>query len=218
VCDFLSALEAEKPAGFIGASSFRTGPAPWLPGPAYLDWYRIGGFADLEALNEGAVTASRKAPHVAVAALAAGGAGGIYRHKSGPKMSALQSSRTGSASPGHALRRAVRAPRGAARLALDAPDGARPVSGVALFAPARAELPFPSLPMAIETVGPIDFTGPLRSGATPASLRPPRHRTPTIRGGSMRRNLRSNLAKLILLGTVALTGSEALAQASPDRR
>jgi hypothetical protein len=82
--EFLAALEAEKPAGFLGGSSFRTGSAPWLPGPAFLDWYRIGGFADLEALNEGAVTASRKAPHDAIAALAAGGAGGIYRHKSGP--------------------------------------------------------------------------------------------------------------------------------------
>jgi hypothetical protein len=82
--EFLAALEAEKPAGFLGASSFRTGSAPWLPGPAFLDGYRIGGFADLEALNEGAVTASRKVPHDAIAALAAGGAGGIYRHKAGP--------------------------------------------------------------------------------------------------------------------------------------
>ncbi len=84
LADFLAALDADKPAGFLGACSFRTGAAPWLPGPAYLDWYRVGAFADLDALNDGAISASRKAPHDAVAALARGGAGGIYRHKSGP--------------------------------------------------------------------------------------------------------------------------------------
>jgi len=81
---FQSALEAEPPAGYRGAFTLRHGAAPWLPGPAYLDWYTVDGFADLGTLNEAAVTASRKMPHDAVAALAGGGAGGVYAHRGGP--------------------------------------------------------------------------------------------------------------------------------------
>ena len=82
--EFLLALEAEKPPGYLGALSMRHGAAAWLPGPAYLDWYRVAGFADLGTLNEGAVGGSRRAPHDAVAVMAAGGAGGVYELQQGP--------------------------------------------------------------------------------------------------------------------------------------
>jgi hypothetical protein len=39
----------------------------------------VDDFAALGALNEAAVTAARQAPHDAVARLAAGGVGGVYR-------------------------------------------------------------------------------------------------------------------------------------------
>ena len=84
VVQFQEALAANPPAGFRGAITMRHEAAPWLPGQAYLDWYLVDGFADLEALNEGAVTASRKGPHDSVAALAQGGAGGLYKLLSGP--------------------------------------------------------------------------------------------------------------------------------------
>src|SRR3989442_11147931 len=74
--EFFQALEAEKPLGYLGGLSMRHGGAAWLPGPAYLDWYRVSGFADLGTLNEGAVGGSRRAPHDAVAVMGAGGAGG----------------------------------------------------------------------------------------------------------------------------------------------
>ena len=84
LADFLAALTAAPPAGFRGAATLRHEAAPWLPGPAYVDWYMVDGFADLAALNDGAVTAARKVPHDAVARLAEGGLGGVYKLQSGP--------------------------------------------------------------------------------------------------------------------------------------
>src|SRR2546428_2397358 len=82
--EFFQALEAEKPLGYLGGLSMRHGAAAWLPGPAYLDWYRVSGFADLGTLNDGAVSGSRRAPHDNVAAMAGGGAGGVYELQQGP--------------------------------------------------------------------------------------------------------------------------------------
>src|SRR6266850_1802413 len=82
--EFLQSMEADKPLGYLGGLSLRHGEASWLPGPAYLDWYRVSGFADLGMLNEGAVSGSRRAPHDDVARMAAGGAGGLYELQQGP--------------------------------------------------------------------------------------------------------------------------------------
>ncbi|HUJ27584.1 MAG TPA: hypothetical protein VLW85_16280 [Myxococcales bacterium] len=76
---FHEAMRAAPPAGFRGSYAFRHGAAPWLPGPAYLDWYLVDGFAELQSLNDGAISLSRKEPHDAVAAQARGGAGGVYK-------------------------------------------------------------------------------------------------------------------------------------------
>ena len=84
IAQFQTALAADPPAGFRGAVTLRHEAAPWLPGTAYVDWYLIDAFGDLQALNDAAVSASRKAPHDEVAALAAGGAGGIYKLLAGP--------------------------------------------------------------------------------------------------------------------------------------
>lgn len=45
---------------------------------AVLDWYLVHDFGALGLLNEAAVSTSRAAPHDAAAAVAAGGAGGLY--------------------------------------------------------------------------------------------------------------------------------------------
>lgn len=84
IAAFQAALAAEPPAGFRGGLTLRHEAAPWLPREAYLDWYMVDGFADLHSLNDGAISASRKAPHDSVAALAAGGLGGVYKLHSGP--------------------------------------------------------------------------------------------------------------------------------------
>lgn len=81
--EFQTALGAHPPSGFRRGYTLAHPAAPWLPGPAYLDWYVVGAFADLQALSDGAVTGARKGPHDAVAAEVRSGAGGIYLHAGG---------------------------------------------------------------------------------------------------------------------------------------
>ena len=77
---FHRALRSAPPTGFRGSRVLAVEGAPWAPGtPAYEDWYFLDDFAALGALNEAAVTAARQAPHDAVARVAGGGAGGVYR-------------------------------------------------------------------------------------------------------------------------------------------
>lgn len=77
---FHRALRGGPPPGFRGSRVLAIDGAPWAPGsPAYEDWYLLDDFAALGALNEAAITAARQAPHDAVARLAGGGAGGVYR-------------------------------------------------------------------------------------------------------------------------------------------
>jgi hypothetical protein len=77
---FHVALAAAPPAGFLRSLSVRVSRAPWAAGggDAYEDWYLVQDFGALGLLNEAAVSASRAAPHDAVVAVAAGGAGGLY--------------------------------------------------------------------------------------------------------------------------------------------
>ncbi len=80
---FHRALRAAPPPGFRGSRILAIGGAPWVPAaPAYEDWYLLDDFAALGALHEAAITATRQAPHDAVARLAAGGAGAVYRRLS----------------------------------------------------------------------------------------------------------------------------------------
>src|SRR5215475_314715 len=77
---FHAALAAAPSAGFLGSFSVSLAHAPWAAGggEAYEDWYLVQDFCALGLLNEAAVSASRAAPHDAAAAVAAGGAGGVY--------------------------------------------------------------------------------------------------------------------------------------------
>lgn len=77
---FHEALRAEEVAGFTGSAPFRLPePVPWLSDkPGYADWYHVDDAAALDALNEAAVTAGRKMPHDAVAAMMEEGWGGLY--------------------------------------------------------------------------------------------------------------------------------------------
>jgi hypothetical protein len=82
---FHAALAAAPSAGFLGSCSVALSYAPWAAGggDAYEDWYMVQDFSALGFLNEAAVSASRAAPHDAAAAVAAGGAGGLYRLQHG---------------------------------------------------------------------------------------------------------------------------------------
>ena len=82
---FHAALGAAPPEGFARSVSVAVTGAPWANdgGEAYEDWYLVRGSADLDPLNDAAVTASRSAPHDAAAAVVAGGAAGLYRLRMG---------------------------------------------------------------------------------------------------------------------------------------
>ena len=83
--EFHSSLAATPPAGFSTSFSLRVAGAPWVADglEAYEDWYIVNDFSALGALNEGAVSGSRSAPHDAAANAAEGGAGGLYLLRQG---------------------------------------------------------------------------------------------------------------------------------------
>jgi hypothetical protein len=87
---FHAALAAAPAPGFLRSFSVGLSGAPWAAGggDAYEDWYLVQDFGALGALNEAAVSASRTAPHDAAAAVASGGAGGLYRLRGGEALSA----------------------------------------------------------------------------------------------------------------------------------
>lgn len=70
--------------GLVETAVYRVAGLPWLPvEAAYEDWYVVHGFADLEALNVGAVAGDAKAAHDAAAAASSSGAGALYGVQSG---------------------------------------------------------------------------------------------------------------------------------------
>ncbi len=77
---FHTALSSAPPSGFLHSYCVALTGAPWAieGGEAYEDWYLIENYAALGELNEAAVTGRRAEPHEAAAAVAAGGAGGLY--------------------------------------------------------------------------------------------------------------------------------------------
>ncbi len=82
--DFHRRLAAAGVAGLVANTTYRIEGAGWPGGsPAYEDWYLLGGFGDLEALNEQAVSPPMKEAHDRPAHATAGAAGGLYRVLSG---------------------------------------------------------------------------------------------------------------------------------------
>jgi hypothetical protein len=76
---FHRVLAGSPPPGFVRSATYRIRGAFWLPAHGgYEDWYELADWTALGALNAAAVSASMRAEHDAAAALAAGGAGGVY--------------------------------------------------------------------------------------------------------------------------------------------
>ena len=71
--------------GLLSSVTWQVAAVPWGPpyGRCYADWYLANDFASLEALNEAAVSGSRRGPHDRVAVLSGGGVGGLYRLRTG---------------------------------------------------------------------------------------------------------------------------------------
>lgn len=85
LCRFHDALALAPSDGFRGSWSLALRGARWANdgGPAYEDWYLLGGSADLDRLNDAAVSGARQAPHDSAAAGTAGGTAGLYRLRHG---------------------------------------------------------------------------------------------------------------------------------------
>jgi hypothetical protein len=82
---FHQALTEAAPAGFVRSTCLRVDALPWdADRHGYEDWYLVEDWAALGVLNEGAVTGRPRGPHDEAALRAAGGAGGLLRHRSGP--------------------------------------------------------------------------------------------------------------------------------------
>lgn len=82
---FQQALAAAPPPGFRESFVHSVRGASWANGGggAYEDWYLVGGSADLDPLNDAAVSSARRVPHDEAAAAAGGGTAGLYRLRLG---------------------------------------------------------------------------------------------------------------------------------------
>jgi len=83
--EFVRSLAASPLEGFAGARTFAIDRLPWSEGdgPLFEDWYLLRGSADLDELNDAAVSGGRSASHARLATVAAWGAGGLYRLRAG---------------------------------------------------------------------------------------------------------------------------------------
>jgi hypothetical protein len=82
---FQRALAESPSVGFVRSFSHAISGAPWANagGEAYEDWYLVRDSAALDPLDEAAVSASRRSPHDAAAALAAAGTAGLFQMRLG---------------------------------------------------------------------------------------------------------------------------------------
>ena len=82
---FHDALKAAPSDGFSASWSVALDQVQWANNGAdsYEDWYLVRNSADLDPLNDAAISASRKVPHDKAAAALAGGSAGLYRPRLG---------------------------------------------------------------------------------------------------------------------------------------
>lgn len=83
--DFHAALKAAPSDGFSRSWSVALRGATWANNglDSYEDWYLVRTSADLDPLNDAAISASRKMPHDRVASGTEGGSAGLYRVRAG---------------------------------------------------------------------------------------------------------------------------------------
>ena len=82
---FHEALKAAPSDGFSRSWSAALHGTPWANNgqDSYEDWYLVRNSADLDPLNDAAISASRKVPHDKAAAGTEGGSAGLYRVRAG---------------------------------------------------------------------------------------------------------------------------------------
>jgi hypothetical protein len=73
------ALRAAGVPGLRGVRVSRLASVPWLGGrTGYEDWHLLDASADLDVLNDAAISGARRLPHDRIAALAGEGTAGLY--------------------------------------------------------------------------------------------------------------------------------------------
>jgi hypothetical protein len=76
---FHDVLRAAGVRGLRGVRVSRLETIPWLGGkPGYEDWHLLDGSANLDVLNDAAISEARRQPHDRIAALAGEGTAGLY--------------------------------------------------------------------------------------------------------------------------------------------
>lgn len=76
---FHDVLRAAGVPGLRGVRVSRLETIPWLGGkPGYEDWHLLDGSANLDVLNDAAISEARRQPHDRIAALAGEGTAGLY--------------------------------------------------------------------------------------------------------------------------------------------
>jgi hypothetical protein len=86
LADFHRRLTATALPGFVASRTFAIETLPWRDegGALFEDWYVLSGSAELDRLDEIAVSGDRSPPHARLAPAVAWGAGGLYRLRAGP--------------------------------------------------------------------------------------------------------------------------------------
>lgn len=82
--DYEARLTAFHDVIGVDSTWFRVSGLPWMDGDGYEDWYLVDDWAALGALNERAISGSRRAAHDAAAASATFGVAGVYALRRGP--------------------------------------------------------------------------------------------------------------------------------------
>jgi hypothetical protein len=85
--EFHRRLTATALPGFLGSRTFAIETLPWRDDTGvarFEDWYVLSGSAELDRLDEIAVSGDRSAPHDRLASAVAWGTAGLYRLRGGP--------------------------------------------------------------------------------------------------------------------------------------
>jgi hypothetical protein len=81
---FHDSLRNNKPQGLQEVAVFYVEDLPWLGAKGgFEDWYTLTGSADLDVLNDAAISQIHQTAHDQIARLASGGTAGLYRLRKG---------------------------------------------------------------------------------------------------------------------------------------
>ena len=161
--DFHDVLRAAGVPGLHGVRVSRLESIPWLYGqPGYEDWHLLGGSANLDVLNDAAISEARRLPHDRIAALAGEGTAGLYGLRMGnvisPVVAYWMSKPDGTSYPAFEASMAPLVAGGCALWGRRMTLG--PTPEFCLHAPAARALPYPAQTISLHHVSNWRGTSP----------------------------------------------------------